>query len=260
MIGMNENFEKVDEQLQKAVKQFYDGIDVPEPSGWKEVHVQLQKRRKRKRWIRRTKISLAFVAVSLITTIFVTPNIPVTYAHVSSLFREIKENVIQIFFQKPNEQQENTEAKTLPPADTVASGPNQTVPEMLTLEQAKKKLAFSILLPAYVPESYRLDRIRGFKEPNNQYRNIYLEYINDDGDIIKLSQRIIDDGAGTMKVDVHENAGTIKDTLINGNPGVLVILPEGDTDIEWISKDEIKISISGSLTEDEILKMAKSMQ
>ncbi len=49
MIVMNDNFEKIGDQLQKALKEFYDGIEVPEPSGWEKTHAQMQKQRRKKK-------------------------------------------------------------------------------------------------------------------------------------------------------------------------------------------------------------------
>lgn len=99
----------------------------------------------------------------------VCPNAPVTYAHFSSVFKEFKDNVIQIFFQNSDEQKEEKNGKTLPPTDnSITSGANRSVLEGLILEQALEKIAFPVLIPPHIPESYRFNRIRGFKEPNDQ--------------------------------------------------------------------------------------------
>jgi len=256
---MNEPNEH-DRIIHEAVKNYYDHIEIPDATpSWQKVQVRLQKRRRRKKSLFRLKIVAAVVIASLIIDIAATTNISKTYASMSSLLREVKDSVVEFIFTE--EKQEDTSwAKTSPPSETSTTDEPTAIPEETTLEVAVTKLSFPLLLPSYVPKQYSLDVVRIFEEANGQYNNLYLEYVNDSKDIFKIRERLIGSGSSHVRSDISTDAGVIKETMIKSNQGVLVILPEGFVTLEWLTADRIKISISGKLSETEILKLAESLQ
>lgn len=242
--------------MKQLLQEYYDQIEIPDESdSWQKVLVHLEKRRRQEKRRFRFKIAAAIIAGVLLVEVALTVNIPKTYASVSSLFREVRESIIEFFFAK-TEHQDNSAALTTPPEES--NNGTTSIPEETTLDDAAAKLMFSLLIPEYVPENYMLDVVRIFQEADGEYHNAYLEYVNDVQDLFKISQRYVEPGSTDIKSDVAVDAGTIKETTIHGNAAVCVMLPEGFVNLEWLAKD-IKISISGKLTEAEVLLIAESM-
>lgn len=252
--------EQQHEDFKKVVHDLYNDVEIPDAAGtWQKAQQQLQKRRRRIKWMNRIKVSAGIVVVSLFINLVLNLNMSVTYAGFSSLFKEAKEHVIQIFFQEPDKHENNAHAKTPPPPPDNVNETEPAAPEMTTLEDARAKVAFPIMTPEYLPQGFELDIVRIFRENGNQYKNVYLEYVNDAGKIIKLSQRLVDDQSGAVKTEVAADAGEIKEIYVQGLPAALIIWPEGMHSLEWLTRENIKISISGELTERELLKFAESL-
>ncbi|WP_240418063.1 DUF4367 domain-containing protein [Paenibacillus periandrae] len=244
--------------IKKAVQDFYNDVDIPDASSsWRKVHDQLQKRRKKQARFTRMKIIAGIVAVSFLINIGLNIDVSVTYANVISLFREVEQHVVRVFFQYPNEDQDRSSAKTRPPS--VESTAEPSVPENATLEEATAKLAFPILNPTYIPKGFHLDVVRIFRDASGQYNNVYLEYLSETKSIFKVSQRLVEPQSASIKSDISKDAGTIKEAVVQGYQAILVVIPEGFTVLEWLTKDNVKVSISGKLTENEILRFAESL-
>ncbi|SDF66398.1 protein of unknown function [Fontibacillus panacisegetis] len=255
---MNEPNEQ-DRIIQKALQDYYNRIEIPDAApSWEKVHVQMQKRRCKKKTLFRLKIVAAVIAAAFMIDLAATTNITKTYASMSSLFREAKDRVVEFFFAK--EQHDTSAAKTVPPPSAEGEGENPAVPEPTTLEDAKAKLAFPLLLPSYVPDHFSLEVVRIFREASGQYHNVYLEYMNDNEDIFKISQRFIEPGSTHVKSDVSTDVGVIRKTMIGNSRGILVIVPEGFVTLEWLTEDQIKVSISGKLAETDVLEIAESLR
>ncbi|MWC27584.1 DUF4367 domain-containing protein [Paenibacillus sp. MMS18-CY102] len=244
--------------IKEALQDYHDHIEIPDATPtWEKVSVRLQKRRRHKKLLFRLKIVAAVIAATIVIDLTTTTNIPATYASMSSLFREVKENIVEFFFTK--DQSDTSTAKTVPPPAIDNESNEPAAPITTTLEDAKSKLSFTLLLPSYIPDHYALETVRIFREASGRYSNVYLEYLNNNEEIFKISQRFIEPGSTHVTSDVPITAGTIKEPMIGDNRGVLVILPEGFVTLEWLTADSIKVSISGKLTEDAILQMARSL-
>jgi len=253
--AMNEE----DRIIKKLLQDVCNNIEIPDPTpSWNKVQERFEKQyRKKVRIKHQLKITVAVIACLLLIQFALTGgDLPKTYAHMSSLLKEVKERMIEIFFSK--NKQDASKAITLPPATDNTVQP--AVPEEVTLDEARSKLAFPLLLPQKVPDGFSLDLIRIYREADGQYRNVYLEYINESEDIFKISQHMIAPKSADIKSDFAAGAGDIKDVYINGQAAVLVIYPEGFIDLQWLTKDSIKIAISGKLTESDALKLAESMK
>ncbi|GIP15589.1 hypothetical protein J40TS1_12310 [Paenibacillus montaniterrae] len=246
----NEKYEKLLHDLQQD-------IEVPDSTpSWNALQPKLERRKRRKRLIRRMKTVTGLVCASLIVSVLIGGGPQRTYAYISEFFND----VIQIFLQKSAD--DPASALTVPPPafeeNQSGSGDAELAkPEKVTLEEAKQKLAFPLLLPSYVPEQLELSDIRIFKDTDGQFRAAYLEYANAAGALVKVNQRLITNNSSIM-MEVQEGAGTIKDVMIGEQyPGILVELSDGSVFMEWIASD-IKMLLSGPLTETEALQWAEA--
>jgi len=246
-------------KLDRLIQDLYNEIEIPDNTpSWDAMQKKLNRRKLRKQFSRRVKMVSGFVCASLIIGIlFSAGNIPQrAYAHISDFFNE----VVQIFLRQPVDDP-NTALTIPPPAFEEGNSSNDAVakPETVTLEKAQHKLAFPLLLPSYVPEQLMLENIQIFKDADGQYRAAYLEYVNPAGTLIKVNQRLITDNS-SIKTEIQDGTGTIKDVMILEQfPGILLKLADGTVFIEWIASD-VKILLSGPLTETEALKWAESFQ
>ncbi|MGG1880528.1 DUF4367 domain-containing protein [Paenibacillus cisolokensis] len=252
---MNEQNEQ-DRVIRKWLQDEYNSIEIPDPSpAWDKVRIQLERRRRHKKLRSRMAILAAVVAAALMINAAATISISKTYAQMSSLLQEVRNYFVEIFFTK--EAFDHSAAVTAPPAPDEAE--HAALPEEVSLEAAQAKLAFSLLVPAAMPDRYSLDRVRIFQEEDGQYRNAYLEYASSDQHIVKISQHVISPGSTRVKSDISASAGDIQQVWIGGSQGVLIIVPEGYATLEWLTEDGIKISISGKLTGQELMRVAESL-
>ncbi|MFD0716298.1 DUF4367 domain-containing protein [Paenibacillus sp. GCM10027626] len=258
---MNEIEKCEHEEMKKIVETLYHDIKVPEPSNWDSVRQRLQKNRRRRKWLTRLKIGGCIAAISLLLNLVFSENIPSTYAQVSSFLSNVKNQVIQYFFDSPEENSNSMRgsAKTIPPDDD-GNELNTSLSEITTLEMAKGKLSFAPLIPTYMPTSFELDRVRIFQEAGKIYNTVHLEYVADDDSVIQLSEQLIDEQTARIKTDIHEEAGIIKEIKIGNQYAILVDLPDGFVTLEWLTTDRIKIAISGQIPKEEIMKIANNLQ
>jgi hypothetical protein len=254
----NEN--EQDRLFEKIMQDVYNDVLIPDATkSWQTVQVRIQKLRRRRGWLRRARITGAILTVSLLINLLLGNHIPVSYASVSSIFIKVKDQVIQFFFDAPDEHSNTNGALTGPPDEKLTES-DMSISEQTTLEGAKAKLSFVPLLPIHLPPTYKLDRVRIFKEPDGAYNNIHLEYINETGSVLQLTEQMFDDLTSSIKTDVHKEAGTIKEIRIGDESAVMVILPNKYIDLEWLTQDRLKISLSGQGDEEEILDIANDLQ
>ncbi|WP_408976238.1 DUF4367 domain-containing protein [Paenibacillus jiagnxiensis] len=118
-----------------------------------------------------------------------------------------------------------------------------------------KKLSFPLLQPSFLPDNFSLDIVRVYQE-SGQYNNVYLEYANDAGEIFKVSELFI--GDAEVRRELANDAGIIKEIIIGTDPAVLVLMPSDLSYLEWI-KGNVKVLISGKLSEQDIIRVADSL-
>lgn len=254
-----------DEQLKEMLNRAHRSVEIPDgKQSWLEVKARLEKVKKRKHWLKRLKLSAVIACTSLLISFIMTTDLPTAYSKFQGLLKQMQENIVNIFYDEPKELQidENTGAKTSPPSLLPAndnSNEEGIWPEDTILDDAKEKLLFHLAVPTYIPAGYKLDIVRIYKDTDGAYRSAFLEYINDAGRIIQLNQRMMQDESTPIISSIHQSS-TIKDVVINGNIGVLIIHENDFIHLEWLTPDRIKRSLFGLLSEDEILLMANSLE
>lgn len=249
------------DKFDKLMNDLYQEIKVPDSTpSWNALEIKLRKRKQRKKVIRRLQMATGFVCASFIISLLITitnTSSPQAYASLSSFWKSIQNNVIEIFLKKPVHNSESALTSPPPNEEQTNDYPN-AMPEKTTLAEAQNKLAFPVMLPSSLPEQFNLAGVRIFKESDDLYRSIYLEYTDLQGSLIKLTERLLTDNTG-VKTEIYEGTGEIKDLYINGHPAILMLLPDGMMNLEWIVGD-VKIALSGMLSESEAIDWAKSVK
>lgn len=252
---MNRKIDGDDELLQDALRTAYADIPVPDapPDAWPKLEARLKRRRLRRKWWGRAKIAAGIAAASLVINLSLGMLTPEGNAQFTLLFREIQKNVYHVLVP-----QTSPSSPQLPP-DALANGEEEPAELETTLETARELLVFSPLVPTYVPGSFRLDIVRVYNSSEG-YDNLFLEYMDDNGALFKITEKYYVGYPADVLAYVHKDAGEIKQTDVNGDPAVAVITPEGLSYLHWIAGGEIKISLSGHLPEDELMRVARSMK
>jgi len=256
------NRDKQDEELKQALQCIYDNIEIPNSTNsFLKVQARLHRRKRRMKWISRAKISVAILIGSFVVGLLLDTTPSTAYSQISSLFKVIQREVIEIFHESPSNQNRDM-TKPSPPMDvdeTVNRGSGQMI--IVPLEEAKAMASFRLLIPSYVPESFQLETVRLFDtEDKSHYNHVLLEYANPDGELLNIIQREIEGESTGLKVEMAIDSGEHKDVFINENPAILMIPIEGNTNLEWLTKDRILIRISGKLSEPEIIRLATSLK
>lgn len=253
-----------DEQLKELLNRAHSSVEIPDgKQSWHEVKARLDKIKRRKRWKKSLKLGVLVASASFLISSFAMTDLPTAYSKFQGLLKQVQENIVNIFYDDPESPDSSSEAKTTPPpsvnSDTGTMNEEGVWPEDTSLRDAKEKLLFHLVVPTYIPSGYELDIVRIYRDTDGAYRSAFMEYINDQGRIIQLNQRMIEDESTPIISTIHQNS-TIKDVVINDNIGVLIIHENNFIHLEWLTTDRIMLSIFGLVSEDEILSMANSLE
>ncbi|MCP3773128.1 DUF4367 domain-containing protein [Paenibacillus sp. MZ04-78.2] len=259
------NLNHDDHNLKEMLKRNHAGVEIPNGSAsWQQVQHKLKKIGRRKMLVRRMKLTAAIIACSFVISFFLNNDLSTSYAQIASLLKKVQGNIIEIFYEAPPSQEAANAKTTAPPEEKrpVSNRPGSSfAPEKTSLEEAKNKMAFPLLTPSYVPEKFRLDAVFITKEADGAYHDAYFEYLNEDGELLKISQRKIEGKTGAIKTDIHSDSGEFFDVFVGEHPAVLFVDRNGGiTSLEWLTKDRIKIYISGPIAKEDILKIGASLQ
>lgn len=250
---------KQDEELKKALKGIYENIEIPDSKpAWLKAQAQLNKRKRRKQWKRRMKISIAIVLCSFFGSVLFNSTTETAYSQISSLYKRIQNQVIEIFYEEPEQTQLG--AKTSYPENNLETDMGISQMKEVTLDEAKTIVSFHLILPTKAPESFQLDTIRVFSSSEGIYNHVQLEYADARGDIINIIQHEIEGKTSGLKAEIAINAGEYKDVVINGNKAILMLPTEGNTNLEWLTENRIMVRISGRFSESDIINLAESLQ
>lgn len=236
-------------------------MEIPDSTpSWNALQAKLSRRKRQNRLKQRMTLISGLVCGTLIMSVLISgANIPQrAYAHLSDFVQD----VIEVFLRKPAD--DPNAALTVPPPifeDVQGNSSNAHLakPEQVTLQEAQQHLAFSLLLPSYVPEQLNLADILIYKDADGAYRSAYLEYADTTGTLVKVNQRQITVNT-SVKTELQNQAGTLKDVTIGGKyPGILLESHDGMVYVEWIVSN-VRMLLSGPLQATDALDWAGSFQ
>lgn len=137
----------------------------------------------------------------------------------------------------------------VPEGVTVITRDMPPMPEEMTLEEAKKKVNFTVLSPSYLPAGYAFKTATVMKYDSVETVNlIYLEGTRTIYIMEKPRENIPD-------IDMPD----IEKVSINGAEGKLLSLPIGGKMLTW-STEKLDIVMSSELSKEEMIKVAGSMK
>jgi hypothetical protein len=146
----------------------------------------------------------------------------------------------------------------------------------MSLDTARAKVPFTILLPSYLPPGYRLERVIGYTYPDLPAwmpQPFSAELVFEDQEGQEASMRIYPISLGTsertsmlstLNLEVAP-IQEVQDVDVNGKPGVLLRLGlEGSEaawhEVVWEQADLVVTLSTADLPEMELLRMARSVR
>ena len=145
--------------------------------------------------------------------------------------------------------------------------------EILTLEDAQARLPFAIPQPAYLPEGYGLQEVRGYTYPDlpawlPQPFFVELVYAGESEAVCTLRVYPITVGEEASVSALNLEASSfevVKDVKVEGQPAVLLRLGDGGRrsawqEVVWEHGDLILALSASDLTETQLLQMAASVK
>lgn len=249
-----------DDELKTALQRIYQNIEVPDSSkSWSIVQRRLNKRYRFKKRMQNLKISVFIVICSLILNSALMMTLPTAHSQISGLVKKVADNFIE-FFHKETKDPSSDKAKTPPPPDeSMESNGNSGSVLETSLEEARARAPFKLLVPTYIPKKFELDTVRIFYNAE-EITNVHIKYANANGELISILQHQIEGESSHIKAVMAIGSGDYKDVLINGNQAILMIANKGNSILEWLTGEHVLIRISGNLTESELNKIATSFE
>lgn len=244
----------IDLLIKKALKVRYDNIICP-PSDkvWESVLARLRKQQ-RKEMLRRYRpvaVACTFCLIlSLFLAYFYTPAMAFANRFIKSV-EEFAQNTLRIHKKVVVDEEQKGEAGRVRIFDDPRIG------------EAQEKISFTLRIPAYIPKDFVLNKVDVLND-NREREVIIFTYKNNiekekEKEFIQIMQQSISDGRD-VTVNVRKDDNTkIKHIKLDGIEYTLVTYEENLNKLLWDSGN-VSYKIDASLSEKEIMKIAKSMK
>lgn len=126
-----------------------------------------------------------------------------------------------------------------------------------TLAEAERLFGTNFLNPAFVPENFMLDNIFAYRNEKETTDKIILTYLSGDQAFLIIEEKGDDQNgfANYKPVDINGVGGYLKSEPSEGSNNE----NNPDTELHWV-KSGIHYSVTGMISENNALKVAKSME
>lgn len=211
------------------------------------------KKEKRDKFLKRLKPSVAIcIIIAFMVILYAIPE-----THLMALTRKIIKNIIVVtedtikIYKKvdPNSSDKN---------DDYLFGREIDDPR---IGEAQKKIHFRLFIPGYIPEYYELENVDVLNkyEEREAVTFLYLKTDSDKKEYFEITQQSFPKGAD-VTLNIKKGKHTkIENLTIDETEYTLISNGENLNGILW-DTGNIGCEISGNLTRDEIIEVAKSMK
>lgn len=250
---------KKEDQLEKLIKEAIhtELENSPEPplsvaEAWKKLNVDRERPSKKVFTVPKIVVA-ASLFLLLGTLLFMIPNSGNAFQPITEMYHSTSDTVQRIFIKSETD---SPPTKTsLPSPDNFKVGEPFTT-EKMSLEEAQKVTAFPIRIPRYLPEGYTLQDVTVLNNHVEKSHDIYLNYMNDEKRF-SINQVWMGEMYGSGRVNGVDDS-SIEEVSINGEQATLIQYREDIFEIIWTNQS-YEISISGTLSRDEIMAIAESL-
>lgn len=126
-----------------------------------------------------------------------------------------------------------------------------------TFDDAKRNFGNAFLVPTYIPEDYDIEEITASGLEEGNASKIIINYFLESKSffIIQEKIQIENELVNYEKVDINGTIGLLKENILISNKYENTI----NTELYW-SRDGIHYSITGLITQEDAIKIARSMK
>lgn len=252
------NGKDVDLLIKKAIRSEVKNSPTPLPAAeaWKQLESRLnsqQSSSKRPSFFR-SKLFYAVAIIFVSLTIFLSPQNSGAHNTIIEVFQKVQESVTHLFIKVGDDGP--TSDDQAPTEDFYIIDETEITSFELSIEDAQKETAFFIKQPKVVPEGYTLKDVTVFKSEDEQSDEIFLNYEGREGNF-SINQRLLGESF-SAGVTIDNDDTQVDSIEIHGQPASLLQYKDDSAELIW-ANESYHYSISGTLTKDEIIEMAKSM-
>lgn len=244
--------EQWDAYIETTLKTLYERIEVPDKeAAWQRISAQLtameKARKKRQSWL------YSALAIAAVAVIFVAVGM--------KLLAEVNQEQPLVIVSEPFEHILNNDYEIIPhefKQVTMNEREHTLVPHIITIDEAGRKIEFSIYIPKYIPAAFTFSKIKAYQDLDYVYRNVQLEYVNQFGQSLNVIERKVTSQSIPRPFPI-EMKYEEREITINGNKGVLTIGANGISRIDWI-ENNVMFTVFGEVREEEIIRFATSLR
>lgn len=126
-----------------------------------------------------------------------------------------------------------------------------------TFDDAKRNFGDVFLIPTYIPEDYNIEEITASGLKEGSASKIIINYFLENKSFLITQEKIQIENelVNYEKVDINGTIGLLKENILISNKYENTI----NTELYW-SKDGINYSITGLITKEDAIKIARSMK
>lgn len=250
---MSKDYDSLMKELVK--ERIYEMSRPPKEELWGQIIIRLRQERKEERRISILKqlrpVFTACLIIIFLTAIYINP-----YTHVAAFTDKIIKSIIVIT--------EDT-IKIYKKFDSTADkktdylfGRDIDDPR---IGEAQKKVHFKLFMPEHIPKDFKLSRVDVLNkyEKKETITFLYINSNNDKKDCFEIMQRSYSNGTNvTMNIQKDENT-KIENLTIDGIEYTLISYEKNLNGLVW-DTGNIGCEISGNISRDDIIRIAKSMK
>lgn len=255
-------------RVKQAVQLYHASIPIPDHEwAWEKMRGKIKADVRRRRVSRSLKIGAAVVCFSFVVSIM-TGTIQQTsaYANLYTLVKKVQNGLVTMIFSDTSEK-DRSGARTPPPPERdsqqASSSPNETMAlngafKPVILQEAREKAAFDFRIPEYAAEGYGLNEVGIMEVGEGVYPVVRLTYEAEGQKAYIITQRLVAPDELNRETIIRLIDETASKVDVGGRKGVLIHREDGGLRLQWLD-DQVVTAISGELSEDEMLKVAQSM-
>lgn len=253
------NNEELDRLFDAAFEEAAKNLPSPNPDpSWVRVEAALKQKKKRRRnkLIPYTAVAASFIMGALI---FSTPTVSIAFDPLVEKVKNIQTGVVSFVFS--NSADHAGKAKTNPPP--VEPTEDQIISQELnqkvsydSWEEAASNIAFPVPRIEFIPDPFKLNNVLLFSNDKEKAKKAVLFYSSGDSSFM-LTIRVLEKSE-MLTTGSDSSAGVYEEVEISGQKGYLFTEKSGRGSLDFLHGSLI-VSISGSLTKDEFLKIAKGI-
>lgn len=249
---MSKDYDSLMKELVK--ERIYEMPRPPKEELWEQIITQLRQECKKERRLRMLKrlrpVFTACLVIIFLTILYINPNNHVA-AFTNNIIKSIvviTEDTIKIYKKVDSTAAENTNYLFGRDIDDPRIG------------GAQKKVHFRLFIPEHIPKDFKLSIVDVLNKYDKKETVTFL-YINSDSDkeyFFEIMQRSYSNGTNvTMNIQKDENTKT-ENLTVDGIEYTLISYEKNLNGLLW-DIGNIGCEISGNISKDDIIKIAKSM-